>query len=110
MTGLISNVEQILPIISTISIISGILAIGLMIITVLLWATQPIKILPAHSKKEGQKECIATPEKKEIVVRRNANTVPVQKFNNLITLGFMPTSGWVGTNHTEKNQGGEHNE
>ena len=105
MTGLIDNVEQILPIVSTISIVSGILAIGLLVITALLWLTQPIKFLPASTKKEAKKEHKDTPpNKKEIAVLINPITVPTEKVINIISLGYMPTSGWIGTNHTEEQE------
>jgi hypothetical protein len=104
MTGLIDNVEQILPIVSTISIVSGILAIGLLVVTVMLWLTQPIKLLPAVPKKNPVREEKSQAENSVIMVLRNYNTKPVQKFNNIVSLGYMPTSGWIGTNHTEEQE------
>jgi hypothetical protein len=104
MTGLINNVEQILPVISTISIVSGILAIGLLIITVLLWVTQPIKLLPAAPKKESEKESEATAKAKDFVVVSNPDPAIMKKLYDIITLGYVPTSGWIGTNHTENQQ------
>lgn len=99
MTFLIDNVERILSVISLVSTVSGVLAIGLLITMILLWATQPFQIAPAPKKEEQAPPDPPSDKKPTLVVVRNPDILPMQKFNALMSMGVVSTSGWEGTNH-----------